>query len=59
MFAQLLIPFLLVAASVWKWREMSRKGGESGFLHGLVVFVLCLIAAVCYSLGVIACGLAC
>jgi hypothetical protein len=58
MYAQMLIPFLLVAVGIWRWRELS-KGGEFGFLLGIVVFFLCVIAAVCFALGVIACGLHC
>jgi hypothetical protein len=58
MFAQMLIPFLLVAVGIWRWRELS-KDGEIGFLIGFAVFSLCTMAAVCFGLGVIACGIHC
>jgi len=50
MFAQLLIPFLLVAVGIWRWRELS-KDGEIGFLIGFAVFALCVFAALFYSIG--------
>ena len=58
MFAQMLIPFLLVAVGIWRWSELS-KDGEIGFLIGFAVFALCTMAAVCFGLGVIACGVYC
>jgi len=58
MFAQMLIPFLLVAVGAWRWWEMS-KDGPIGFLIGFGIFALCVLAALCYSLGVVTCGIYC